>query len=102
MEFINVNLEEGLRRLLQHRNTTFLYRKAAGGLSIIYMLGRHGDHAAQAFFRRSGIPSSTLEPVIDSDDENSSEANLEADWRKISLKIETLEETLQTTLMVDS
>jgi hypothetical protein len=92
----DVSLEEGMRRVLNHWNTIFLYSKSALVPSVIYILGRR-DGTLRPLISQLIEPSPEVTEVAED-----GEVDVEAERQKISTKIERLEETLHTASLAEA
>lgn len=93
MEFADVELKEGLQRLLQRQNSAFLYSPSAGTLAAIYVLGPHGGTSAPPTVQAA------LASAVASTPPEDSAIDLEAARHQTSLKINALEERLRAVSM---
>ena len=96
VDLADVDLEEELQRLLNHRNTMFLYDKDLRAPAAVYVFGPRGGTVAPGISERAEGPLSASEPVGDD------EIDIEAEASKAALKLEALDEELRAVSVVES
>lgn len=65
VELADVGLDEGLRHLLRHRNTLFVYHEYPGPPSTVYVFGPLAGTSAAALSGRTEAPPAASEPAGD-------------------------------------